>query len=247
MGRADSPLPPPLRPGPHMPRRDSASAKVRRALRDDIVFMRRKPGESISEKAIAATFGLSRTPVREALLALSDEGLIDIFPQSGTFIAKIPLNGLPEAMLIRDSLEVTIVRLAAERSTAQDATRLNDHLDRQRKAAASGDLYGFYQLDEDFHGILAALAGYPGVWLLVQQVKYQIDRFRQMTLGMDNRPAGIINEHAAIADAIRAGNPEQAAAAMLAHLATVRTGLEAARALHPDYFSEDPPDRSILS
>ena len=218
-------------------RRDSAASVIRRVLRAEIINMMRKPGDPISEKLIASAFGVSRTPVREALLALSEEGLIDIFPQSGTFVARIPLAGLPEAMLIRESLEETIVRIAATRCNGADKARLEQQLAEQAQAAASNDARAFHALDEDFHATLAAIAGYPGVWSLVQQVKYQIDRFRHMTLGMAGRPRGIVDEHAAIVAGVGANDQAAAVAAMARHLATVRTGLDAALALNPAYFT----------
>ena len=218
-------------------RRESASAVIRRALRAEIIDMTRKPGDPISEKGIAGAYGVSRTPVREALLALAEEGLIDIFPQSGTFVARIPLDGMPEAMLIRESLEQTIVRIAASRCTGDDAARLDQHLASQRVAAEADDARGFHLLDEDFHATLASIAGFPGVWSLVQQVKYQIDRFRHMTLGMAGRSVSIVDEHAAIVAGIAANDAEAAVAAMTRHLSTVRTGLDAALALNSDYFT----------
>lgn len=221
------------------PRRASAASIVRRSLRMEIVNMERKPGEAISEKAIAAHYGVSRTPVREALLALSEEGLVDIFPQSGTFVARIPLAGMPEAILIRISLEETIVRLVAEQATPEEIAALEQELERQRAAALDGDVKQFHQLDEAFHALLAAIAGYPGVWTLVQQVKYQMDRFRHLTLAISNRPATIIGEHEAIVAAIRAHDPAAAIAAMNRHLSTMRTGLSLARTSNPDFFLDD--------
>src|SRR5262249_32808570 len=98
-----------VRPG----RADTAAKLLYRGLKAEIVSMRRKPGESIVEREIAARFGVSRTPVREAILRLADEALVDIFPQSGTFVAKIPLAALPEAILVRSALEQLTARLAA--------------------------------------------------------------------------------------------------------------------------------------
>ena len=222
------------------PRRESTSAVIRRTLRAEIISMARKPGEPISEKTLALAFGVSRTPVREALLALAEEGLVDIFPQSGTFVARIPLAGIPEAILIRESLEQTIVRICARDATPADIAALDENLRQQRLAARALDLAAFYQLDESFHALLASIAGFPGVWSLIQQVKFQIDRFRVLTLAMANRPLTIVNEHSAIIDGIATHDPEASAAAMARHLDTVRSGLDTARTLNPDYFADDP-------
>lgn len=212
---------------------------VRRVLRAEIVNMERKPGEPIAEKTIAAAFGVSRTPVREALLGLAEEGLVDIFPQSGTFVARIPLAGMPEAMLIRTSLEETIVRLVAETAAPEDIAALTRHIEQQGRVAAAGDLHAFHQMDEEFHALLATISGYPGVWTLVQQVKFQMDRFRHLTLPMANRARTIVGEHAEIVAAIAAHDPQRAVEAMNLHLATMRSGLDLARAANPAFFQDD--------
>src|SRR3954454_24978491 len=93
------------RSGGRRPRAPAGGASARAAeprhagLRDELVSLARRPGEAIVEKEIAAAYGVSRTPVREAVLRLADEGLIEIFPQSGTFGARIPIAALPEAII----------------------------------------------------------------------------------------------------------------------------------------------------
>src|SRR6478609_451011 len=94
----------------------SAWRLVYQNLREDIVSLRLKPGDPISEKEVAGRYGVSRTPVREAIQRLADERLVEIFPQSGTFVARIPYDDLPEAMIIRKALETASVRLATEKA-----------------------------------------------------------------------------------------------------------------------------------
>src|SRR5271157_5076673 len=96
------------------PRAATASARIYADLRSELVSLQRRPGEAISEAEIAMSYGLSRTPVREAILKLSDEGLLEIFPQSGIFVSRIPVAALPEAIIVRKALEETTARLAAE-------------------------------------------------------------------------------------------------------------------------------------
>src|ERR1700674_74976 len=100
------------------PRTATASSKIYSDLRSELVSMQRRPGEAISEAEIALSYGVSRTPVREAILKLSDEGLLEIFPQSGIFVSRIPIAALPEAIVIRKALEATTAQMAAERATS---------------------------------------------------------------------------------------------------------------------------------
>jgi DNA-binding GntR family transcriptional regulator len=226
----------PPRSGIRRPRAHNAAHRVYRDLRDDIVSMRRQPGQPIVEKDIALKRGVSRTPVREALLRLADEALVDIFPQSGTFVARIPASALPEAILMRTALEQTTARLAAERADAGQLARLDGLIDRQRRLAARGDRDRFHAADEAFHAAIAAAAGHPGIWRFIEQVKIQVDRYRRLTLPVPGRMGRVLDEHKQVLAAIAAHDPDGAAAAMAAHLEALRASIGDVRDLNPDYF-----------
>jgi DNA-binding GntR family transcriptional regulator len=236
----------PPRLGGSRARAVTAAHLVYRELRDDIVSMRREPGQPIVEKEIALRRGVSRTPVREALLRLADEDLVEIFPQSGTFVARIPLGALPEAILVRSALEQTTARLAAERAGAADITRLRDLIVRQRKLAARGDRDRFHAADEAFHVAIAEAAGHPGIWRFIEQVKVQVDRYRRLTLPVPGRMRRVVDEHAAVVEAIAAHDPAAAVAAMTAHLERLRGSIGDVRDLNPGYFVDgSPPVRAV--
>ena len=217
----------------------TASAAVYRILREQIVWLRRKPGEPIAEKDIAQAQGISRTPVREALLRLTAEGLVDTMPKSGTFVARIPLAALPEAIVVRKALEQVTARAAAMQARRSDVAGLRAILERQREADGAGDRIAFHQADEAFHAAIAAAGGYPGIWPLIQSVKTQIDRYRLLTLPQPGRMARVVKEHAAVVTAIERHDPERAAAAMAGHLDGLRISMEDIRRMNPDFFYED--------
>ena len=213
---------------------------VFRELRDEIVSMRRKPGEAIAEKQIAESYGVSRTPVREAVLRLADDGLVEVFPQSGTYVSRIPLNRLPEAIVIRKALEEGTVRYAASRASAADIRALHANLELQERMRVSGDHEGFHQSDEAFHALLAEVSGYPGFWTVIQQVKVQVDRCRRLTLPGPGRMIQVMAEHAAVVEAIAAHDPERAVRSIAAHLDGLRTAVDAVSASHSQYFTSGP-------
>ena len=214
-------------------------AKIYADLRAELVSLKRLPGEPISEADLAKSYGFSRTPVREALGKLADEGLVEIFPQSGTFVARIPLAALPETIVIRKALEETSARLAAERAQRSQIIALLAELERQREACRAGDRNAFHQADESFHRAIAEAAGYLGIWTLVEQVKVQVDRYRRLTLPQEGRMARAIREHAAIAAAIESGDGAHAADAMGAHLDRLLSDIPNFRRLNPEYFADD--------
>ena len=218
---------------------ETASATVYRVLREEIVWLRRKPGEPIVEKDIALAQRVSRTPVREALLRLTAEGLVDTISKSGTFVARIPLRALPEAIVVRKALEQVTARSAAMHARRSEVTSLRAILERQREADAAGDLSAFHSADEAFHAAVATVGGYPGIWLLVQGVKTQIDRYRLLTLPQPGRMARVIKEHAAVVAAIEDHDPDRAAAAMEEHLDGLQISMEDIRRMNPDFFYED--------
>jgi len=215
----------------------SASSAIYRALREDILGMRRRPGEPIVEKQIARAYGVSRTPVREAMLRLADEELVDIYPQSGTFVARIPVDELPEALEIRAALEERMVAFAAERASTAQIEELRACVERQRRAVEALDQDTFHREDETLHRLTADASGFPRFWSIIEQVKLQVDRYRRLTLPEPGRMAAVLCEHERIVEAIGARDSAGAIRATRAHMASLRAGLDSAREVSPYYFT----------
>ncbi|WP_407151392.1 GntR family transcriptional regulator [Bradyrhizobium sp. ORS 86] len=220
------------------PRTETAAARIYTELRAELVSLRRRPGDQILETEIALSYGVSRTPVREAILRLSDEGLLEIFPQSGIFVSRIPLAALPEAIIIRRSLEETTARIATERASPSQILGLHSILERQREAKAAGDREAFHQADEAFHANIADIAGYKGIWKLILQVKIHVDRFRLLTLPQCGRMAEVVAEHEAIMAAIEARDPDAAGAAMVRHIERLLADISATPHSNPEFFDQ---------
>jgi GntR family transcriptional regulator, rspAB operon transcriptional repressor len=218
------------------PRGATAASRIYSDLRTELVSLRRRPGEAISEAEIALSYGVSRTPVREAILKLSDEGLLEIFPQSGIFVSRIPVAALPEAIIIRKALEETTAQLAAERATSSQILILHSILERQREADAARDGDAFHQADEMFHATIAEVAGHPGIWKLIQQVKVHVDRYRRLTLPQTGRIAQVIAEHEVILAAIEAHDPADARIAMDIHLERLQGDICTTQSINPEFF-----------
>lgn len=220
------------------PRGVTAASRIHADLRAELVALKRRPGEVVSEAEIALAYGVSRTPVREAILKLSDEGLVEIFPQSGIFVSRIPLSALPEAIIVRKALEATTARFAAGLATTSQILSLQAILQRQREADAADDRDAFHQADEHFHATIADVAGYPGIWTLIQQVKVHVDRFRQLTLPQKGRMTQVIAEHELVLAAIEAHDPAAAGIAMEKHLERLLGDISATQTVNPEYFDK---------
>ena len=210
--------------------------QVTRALRHAIVTMRIRPGEMLSEQDIATRFGVSRQPVREAFIKLSEAGLVRVLPQRGTLVVKISLAAVEDARFIRQAVECAVAREAASRADAGVAASLAESLARQRRAARAQDLEGFFALDEEFHRLLAEGAGRPSAWRIVEDVKPQMDRVRFLDMAQATPRHAVIAQHAVIVDAIKAGDPAAAERAMRYHLSEILRSLPELSARYPDLF-----------
>ncbi|WP_426111426.1 GntR family transcriptional regulator [Massilia sp. PWRC2] len=219
----------------------SAARRVYLSLRQRIVDMSMLPGVRIVERDLAEELGISRTPVHEAVQRLAEEGLVEVIPRSGTFVARIPLDGLDEAMMVRNALEAAIIEKAAARATPAGIDQLRAILAQQARAIAASDFRAFHRSDEMFHATLAELSGYPGVWPIILQAKTQVDRYRQLTLPLQGRMDGVLDEHKAVIDALAVGDAARAVQAMREHLDHVLPVLEMTRQLRPEFFTAPRP------
>jgi GntR family transcriptional regulator, rspAB operon transcriptional repressor len=220
---------------PALVRVTSATA-IFEALREEIVSMELPPGAPLPEKALTLRFGVSRTPLREALIRLAEIGLVDVFPQAGTFVSRIAVAAIPEAVAIRQALERATVERAAETATAKDIVRLDDILARQRFFAGRRDTRSFHESDEAFHEAIALIAGYPGAWRILKQVKVLIDRVRRLTLPVPGRMNKVIGEHLVIRDAIARRDVPAACSVMQDHLNAVFPDIDRLRRQNSNFF-----------
>jgi GntR family transcriptional regulator, rspAB operon transcriptional repressor len=206
------------------------------ALRASIISLQRTPGQRLSEAELARELGVSRTPVREAIIQLRAEGLVEVAPQLGSFVSKISLRSVREAQFAREALECAAVRVAAERIDADAAGRLRQNLASQRTAQASGDLERFYRLDEEFHRELVATSGYAGISELLDRSRAHLNRVRRLSLPVPDVIEELIDQHSVVVDALERHDADQAEAALRHHLRGVYRVLEPLRDAHPDYF-----------
>ncbi|KQT84113.1 GntR family transcriptional regulator [Aurantimonas sp. Leaf443] len=218
-------------------RRLTSAGLIYETLLSEIVSLELPPGTPLQEKMLLERFQVSRTPVREALIRLAEMGLVDVFPQSGTFVSRVPVNAIPEAVLVRKALEAITVEAAARSGDPRCGLRLDTIVQRQRIAAEHGELGLFHEADEAFHAEIAAIAGHPGIWRLLMQVKVQIDRARRLTLPALGRMRSVMAEHQEIRDAIVRGDAAAARAAMDLHLVAVLPDVAQLRDRFPTYFA----------
>ncbi|WP_062119846.1 GntR family transcriptional regulator [Aureimonas sp. AU40] len=198
-------------------RRLSVADQVHAALREAILAVDLPPGAAISENSICRQFSVSRTPVRAAIQRLSEEGLVDVFPQQGSFVSRIKIGGIHDSHFVRRTLEIALVREAALRWTPEAGRRLAETLEAQSTDIARGDVDAFHRDDERFHQLIAIQAGHEGVWPSVMAAKMQLTRFIRFSGNSERLPV-VVEEHKAIMDALDRADADAAETALVVHL-----------------------------
>ncbi|MBO9458335.1 GntR family transcriptional regulator [Labrenzia sp. R5_0] len=231
------------------PPRGAASGTARRAarnseivyqdLRNAIINVTLPPGSPLAEKDLTEKYGISRTPVREAILRLAEENLVDVFPKSGTFVARIPVSELREAIVARKALEEVCVREATMKASKSQLMGLRAIVQREQELADKGDEQAFHEADNAFHSGIAAASGYPGIWNMIEKIRLQVERYRRLTLPQEGRMQLIVGEHAAVLKAIEKGDADAAVANMNNHLNKLQIDIGTFQDLWPDYFLFD--------
>lgn len=217
--------------------RRTIAGDVYETLKDEIIRLVIKPGDTLSEAEIARRFSVSRQPVREAFIQLADDGFLLIRPQRPTIVKPISETSVRNARFIRDAIEVAVVAEAARHWTDAASAELGACIEAQRRAAAADEREAFHEADERFHQVIAEHAGYPFAWEAIHRHKAQMDRVRYLSLGSATNMT--IAEHEAIARALAARDPEASVAAMHRHLMRILDHLSDLRAIHAAYFTSE--------
>jgi GntR family transcriptional regulator, rspAB operon transcriptional repressor len=216
----------------------SAREQVYAMLREAIVSAELEPGRRLSENELGERLGVSRTPIREALVRLRDERLVAIAPQLGTFVTLISTQAVGDAHFVREALECSAIRLAATRARDGDLAALQANLAAQSHAEAERDATAFDGLDDALHQTLCKLSGHAIAWDLSRRANGHLDRVRRLSLPEPGYLGEMVAEHRSVVAAVAQGDPDAAEAALRHHLRMVLSSLPAIRAAHPHYFEE---------
>lgn len=206
-----------------------------RLIKENIISLELAPGSQISEKELAAELGLSRTPIREALIELAKVKIVDIQPQKKTTVAPVDYRLVEEARFIRLVMECAVIELACRQAQPEDLQRLKKNVKLQNFYLENDDPDTLMHLDNEFHRTLFEIAEKPQAFDLIQNVSVHFDRVRSMALS-SVKDLRIVQDHADMAAAIERRDPEAARALMEKHLSRYKIDAEAIRAAYPQYF-----------
>jgi DNA-binding GntR family transcriptional regulator len=195
------------------------AAALRDALEEEIVTGALRPGARLEEQALADRFGVSRTPIREALLQLSAAGLIEQKPRRGAVVAAIGPRRLMEMFEVMAELEAAAARLAARRADRADLAAIRAAHDACAEAAEARDGDAYYYRNETFHRLIRAAGGNGFLAEQAEALHRRLRPYRRLQLRARDRIGASFAEHEAILAALEGADAEGAAAAIRAHVA----------------------------
>ena len=199
--------------------------EVAERLRQRIFSHDLTPGTWIDEQALADDYGISRTPLREALKVLASEGLVTLKPRRGCYVTEISERDLDEIFSVMALLEGQCAQLTARKATDADLTRLRAIHETLEKAAAEGHINGFFESNQAFHQALQEIADNRWLRQAIDDLRKVIKLSRHHSLFSQGRLDQSLAEHRDVLDALVRRDAERAESLMRVHIASGRKAL----------------------
>lgn len=214
----------------------SLGQRVYQTLREGILSLAFRPGEILRKPEICEALGVSRSPVADAVARLASEGLVDVIPQAGTFVARFSMAEIREGAFLREAIEVAAIERVAPLISEEQLTQLRRNLTVQAALIADGDVPGFYQMDAAMHELLLSFTGFRKLAQVSETAWLHVNRARQLILPVPGRITATLDEHRAILAALEARDPDAARIAVRDHLRQLITYLEPLERDRPELF-----------
>ncbi|MED4128696.1 GntR family transcriptional regulator [Shouchella miscanthi] len=211
---------------------------VYETIRESIMTLDLPPGSAISEKEIAEELEVSRTPVREAFLRLTEDELLMVLPQRGSFVTLIDLDHVEEARFLREQAEVGIIRLACDSFNDYCLQQLEINIEKQKQAKKTEDEKTLFVLDKEFHRLLAEGTKKLRVWKVIQKMDTHSNRLRKLSMELKLNWDQLVEHHGEMVSAIKTKDCERAEVLVRTHLGLLQYDQKALRLEHPEYFSK---------
>ena len=209
MGRLE-----PIKIDNYQPLRETVCEALRSAIRNGIL----EAGERLMEVQLAEELGISRTPVREAIRKLEQEGYVIMMPRRGTYVSSVSVNDIKEIFEIRSALESLSTGLAARRIEPDELEKLRTLLTEIEGHIQSRDMDKIVETDIEFHGLLYQVSRNERLVAIINNLKEQLARFRTLSMSYPGRLQETLEEHRAMVEAIAAGDVDAARDAAERHM-----------------------------
>ena len=212
--------------------RESGREYALRTIRENILRLELAPGSMVSENELGTELGLSRTPVREALVELSKLHLVEIYPQRGSVVAPVDYTMVEETCFMRRVLETEVVKDACLKCDSKNKVVLEENIAQQQRCLEEGRHDRLLSLDNELHRLLFLCARKERLWEWMKSFTLHFDRVRIMATGAFQNERNVA-DHTAIVNAVLDSDPGRAAREMERHLTRYRVDEEVLRAHYP--------------
>lgn len=217
--------------------RESACDYATRVILYNIVHLELAPGSEISSNKLSETLSLSRMPVREALTELNRMGLVDIFPQRGSYISKIDYSVVEESEFMRLVLEVAVTKLACKGIAQNYLTALEDNLELYRRVGQEENYDRTMEIDNEFHRLIFASVNKSWIYTRLKGQMVHFDRLRMLAMSsIAGKTSDTLKEHEDILYAITRHDGEMAEMMVTRHLTHSLREISGVMEQYPDYF-----------
>jgi DNA-binding GntR family transcriptional regulator len=207
------------------------------ALRKSIINLNLAPGTAISEKEISLRYKVSRTPVREAFIHLSKEGLVKVIPQRETLISLIDFDRVEQELFLRESLEMAVLKPFLGRCRPNHIAELERIVEIQAKAFDRNEFINFINFDDDFHRVFFDVAGHTLGWEVLESMCGHYHRVRLLTVWLNGIGENIVDQHKDILTAVKKEDLHEIRHKLDQHLHKLHTEEKLLREKFPDYFA----------
>ena len=216
-----------------------SAPQVFEVLRELIVSVQLEPGTVLQRAELAEHFGISQTPIRDALLRLGEEQLVDIFAQHATVVSRIDLSAALQSHFLRRAIELEILTVLCVLPEAEHrglVQRLRASLTLQEAALSPLDVSKLALADLAFHRELYEAASVGPLWTLVRRQSGHVDRLRRLNLPDEGKPQSIVRDHRAVVEAIVCRDAPAAQQALRQHLVGTLAFVDDIKQRFPDWI-----------
>lgn len=207
-------------------------------LRSDIIDLRLAPGTKISEAEVSNRFGVSRQPVREAFIRLSNMHLLQIRPQKATVVRKISESEILNARFLRIAVELEVIRRACEADDNPYEAGFKANLAAQAQALNAMEISKFHALDYDFHNLVCATANCEFAYDTIADSKAHVDRLCMINLSTEKGMQEIYQDHLQLFDSLIKKDQAEMQRLIRLHICRLDDTIASARKQHPEYFED---------
>lgn len=206
-----------------------------RVIKENIITMELKPGSLVSETELAKELGVSRTPVREALIQLGKNNMVEIFPQRGTKVSLIDTACVEESRFYRLVIEKALVQEICNNCNEGDLFPLSENIHNQLFCLENRNVHGIVDADNAFHKLLYKIADKDRSYDALNNIFTQFDRVRYLSAENFNMDV-VVSEHRALYEAMKNKENEKADAIITEHLSRYKEDMLALKERFPEYF-----------